>query len=68
MRNEHKTMHICARCGGKFPHPGMEKNGKLYCCDKCAEGPKGMIPKMLPMILGLLGLGFLVGHTTKTKK
>lgn len=58
-------MKVCARCKGKFPGPGIEKEGKVYCCDKCARGPRRMIPKMIPAVLGIFGLGFLAGYLVK---
>jgi hypothetical protein len=58
-------MKTCARCKGKFPEPGIEKNGKLYCCDKCAKGPKQMMFKVIPAVLGVFGLGFLTGSLSQ---
>jgi hypothetical protein len=57
----------CARCKGKFPGPGIEKEGKVYCCDKCARGPKKMMFKMAPIIAGIFGLGLLFGSLTAGK-
>lgn len=51
----------CARCGGRFPVPGVERRGSIYCCDKCAEGPRSMKGRMLAMPLLLLGIGALAG-------
>lgn len=52
-------MKACERCKGKFPGPGIEKEGKVYCCDKCAKGPGRMMPIIIPAVLGAFGLGFL---------
>ncbi len=55
----------CPRCGGKFPAPGVERHGNIYCCDKCAAGPRAMLPRMLPRMLAaatvLVGVGALLG-------
>jgi hypothetical protein len=58
-------METCARCKGKFPGPGIEKNGKVYCCDKCARGAKQMMFKVIPAVLRVFGLGFLIGYLTQ---
>jgi hypothetical protein len=58
-------METCARCKGKFPGPGIEKNGKVYCCDKCAKGPQRMIVKFIPAVLGVFALGFFTGYLTR---
>ncbi len=59
-------MRTCARCGGRFPGPGVEKDGKVYCCDKCAAGPAQMVPpmalRMLPIAALLVGVGVLIGR------
>jgi hypothetical protein len=57
-------MNTCYRCKGKFPGPGIEKEGKLYCCDKCAKGPKIMLAK-LPIMLIMAGAIFMLGRMTK---
>ncbi|WP_300441903.1 hypothetical protein [Christiangramia sp.] len=70
MKNGHlkkKSMKTCARCKGKFPGPGIKKNEKVYCCDKCARGRKKMMFKVIPAALGIFGSGFLIGLFTKTK-
>lgn len=54
-------MEKCARCGGRFPGPGVERDGKLHCCDMCAEGPKRMMPRILPIAALLIGAGALLG-------
>ena len=63
MQDEVQT---CARCGGRFPGPGVERNSKTYCCDRCAAGPKRMLPRMIlhvaPIALGLIGVGILIGR------
>ncbi len=46
----------CPRCGGHFTAPGMAQDGKAYCCDKCAAGPRAMLPKMLPRALAMATL------------
>jgi len=33
-----RELKSCARCGGKFPGPGIEIEGNPYCCDVCATG------------------------------
>lgn len=60
-------METCARCKGKFPGPGIEKERKIYCCDKCARGEKKMMLKVIPAALGVFGLGFFVGSLKQTK-
>jgi hypothetical protein len=49
---------ICARCGGRFPGPGVPRNGRIYCCDKCAarRTARKMLRK-LPVINALVGAG-----------
>jgi hypothetical protein len=56
----HETL-TCARCGGHFPAPGVEQEGAVYCCDKCAQGPRRMLPRMLAMGGVLVSLGALLG-------
>lgn len=56
-----QKMLRCARCGGHFPAPGVEREGKVYCCDKCARGPLGMKAGMVAMPLLILGAGGLAG-------
>ena len=53
--SEHEWQ-ICFRCGGHFPGPGIVQHEHIYCCDKCARGPKAMLPRMLSMA-GLLVAG-----------
>lgn len=55
-------MNRCARCGGRFPGPGIAANGRVYCCDKCAAGPsaRNMLP-MLPILAALIGAGAVLG-------
>lgn len=59
-------MRTCARCGGRFPRPGITKDGKVYCCDKCAAGPMAMMPRMalrmLPVAALLVGIGAILGR------
>lgn len=59
-------MQTCDRCGGNFPGPGVEEAGKVYCCDKCAAGPRRMMPRMMlrmaPMAALLVGVGLLIGR------
>jgi len=60
-----RAMHTCAMCGGKFPGPGMEIEGKLYCCDKCAdfgEHKTHMIAAMAPKVAAVFTLGACVGY------
>jgi hypothetical protein len=54
-------MKVCARCEGKFPGPGIEKDEKVYCCDRCAKGPGKMMFKAIPAVPGLLDLDLLPG-------
>lgn len=65
-----ELMQTCARCGGHFPGPGVERDGKIYCCDMCAAGPKQMWPRMalrmLPIAAVLLGVGVLIGRHAGT--
>lgn len=52
----------CSRCGGRFPSPGIHRNGQIYCCDKCAEGPdKKMMARMLIPAVGLVLFGSALG-------
>lgn len=37
----------CAYCGGRFPAPGVQRDGRVYCCDKCADGAGRMPLRML---------------------
>ena len=48
----------CDRCGGRFPDLGIPRNGRVYCCDKCAAGPgaKDRI-RMQSAATALVGLG-----------
>jgi hypothetical protein len=59
-------MQTCVRCGGHFPGPGVQHDGKVYCCDKCAAGPKQMLPqmllRMLPMAAFFMTVGVLLGR------
>ena len=64
-KSEVAVMQKCAMCGGRFPGPGVEREGKFYCCDRCAH-PSRMKAKMLlefggPLLGGLAG-GFLLGR------
>lgn len=58
--NESTMMTSCARCGGRFPGPGVERGGKVYCCDKCAEGPNRASIRKLAMALLPVGSGFVI--------
>lgn len=59
----------CDRCGGRFPGPGISRNGRVYCCDLCAAGPgKKMMVRMLPAAAGLLGLGLLLGWSAARRQ
>ena len=56
----------CARCGSRFPTPGVEHQGRHYCCDRCAMGPSSrrkarMMVRMAPMLVGLVGAGAFAG-------
>lgn len=57
------AMQRCARCGGRFPGPGVERNGHLYCCDKCAAGAGTMMLRMLAMASAFVGIGAAPGWT-----
>ena len=60
-----EPMLSCAMCGGKFPGPGIEDGGKLYCCDKCADyhqHTSHMLAAMAPRLVGILGIGALIGY------
>ena len=59
-----ESMQTCAMCGGRFPGPGIEKEGNAYCCDKCADyhlHKLHMAAAMAPKVLGILGIGALIG-------
>ena len=52
----------CARCGSRFPAPGVEHQGRHYSCDRCAMGPSPrmkarMMVRMAPMLVGLVSVG-----------
>ena len=50
-------MNQCARCRGRFPGPGVEREGRVYRCDLCAAGLRGMARKrMRPMWAVILGV------------
>ena len=34
----HKLAPACVQCGVKIVGHGMEKDGRFFCCDHCAEG------------------------------
>lgn len=59
-------MITCDRCGSRFPAPGVFRQGNVYCCDMCANGPGKMVPYMLPRALPaavlLVAAGILVGY------
>ncbi len=60
-----ESMQICAMCRGRFPGPGIENEGKLYCCDKCADYHRHklhMAAAMAPKLLGILGVGAVAGY------
>lgn len=59
-----ESMHTCATCSGKFPGPGIEEAGKLYCCDRCADFGQHkthMLAAMAPKVAGVLALGVVAG-------
>ncbi|MBT9568243.1 MAG: hypothetical protein IV085_08080 [Thiobacillus sp.] len=59
-----ESMHTCSMCGGKFPGPGIEEEGKLYCCDRCADFGQHkthMLAAMAPKVAGVLALGLVAG-------
>jgi hypothetical protein len=52
----------CARCGSRFPAPGVERQDRVYCCEKCAMGPSLRVKAvMLPLLASLVGAGALIG-------
>ena len=60
-----ENMHTCAMCKGRFPGLGIEAEGKLYCCDKCADYDQHkshMVAAMAPKLVGILGIGGLIGY------
>lgn len=62
------TTCVCARCGGRFPAPGVESGGKAYCCDKCARGP-GYRPFLVLAGAGVLfGLGGACGWAAARRR
>ncbi len=66
-----ESMHSCAMCSGKFPGPGIEAEGKLYCCDKCADydhHKSHMVAAMAPKLVGILGIGALIGYMVGRKR
>ena len=58
-----EAMQRCARCGGRFPGPGVERNAHVYCCDKCAAGAGPMMLRMLAMASTFVGIGAALGWT-----
>lgn len=58
-------MQRCAMCGGQFPGPGVEREGRFYCCDRCARGKRMKAMMLLEfggtLIGGFIG-GFIVGR------
>ena len=60
-----ESMQTCAMCSGRFPGPGIENSGKLYCCDKCADYHQHklhMVAAMAPKLVGILGVGAILGY------
>lgn len=63
-----KEMQKCAMCGGRFPGPGIESEGKSYCCDRCANFQQHkfkMIAAMAPKLAGVLGIAAIFGYIIK---
>lgn len=63
-----RRIESCACCGGRFPAPGVDLRGRIYCCDKCATGPSaGMKARMLLMPAALVvasaAAGWLAART-----
>lgn len=58
-------MHKCAMCGGRFPGPGIQREGQVYCCDRCAQGKKMKAMVALEfggtLVAGLVA-GLLIGR------
>lgn len=71
-----ERIETCARCGGHFPAPGVARLGRVYCCDKCAEGADGrmgarMRVRKASQLAAFVGLGAALGwlaarYTRKT--
>lgn len=63
MAERYMAFETCARCGGRFPGPGIGWHGKVYCCDQCAVQAErsiskaGMLLKMLPIAALAVGVG-----------
>ena len=34
----HALAPVCGHCGVRIVGHGLEKNGRMFCCDHCAEG------------------------------
>jgi GH15 family glucan-1,4-alpha-glucosidase len=62
------VMRTCARCGGRFPAPGVERNGRVYCCDKCADGAGRMPLRMLVGAGVCFGLGAALGWAASRQR
>ncbi len=68
---ETEGMKACAMCGGRFPGPGIESEGKVYCCDKCADyhqHKSHMAAAMAPKVLGVMGIGAILGYLIGRKR
>lgn len=60
-----ETMQTCAMCAGQFPGPGIQNQGKVYCCDKCADYHQHklhMLVAMAPKLAAVLGVGAIIGY------
>ena len=58
-------MQICAMCAGQFPGPGVQSQGNVYCCDKCADYHQHkihMLAAMAPKLAGVIGVGAMIGY------
>ena len=60
-----EAMQTCAMCAGQFPGPGIQNQGKVYCCDKCADYHQHklhMLAAMAPKLVAVLGVGAIIGY------
>lgn len=65
------ALNTCAMCGGRFPGPGIEAGGEIYCCDKCADRHQHkmrLVTAMAPKVIGILGIGAVLGYLVGRKR
>lgn len=68
--NAPESMRSCDLCSGLFPGPGIELNGKVYCCNKCADAAQHklrMLTTMAPKIMTILAIGVIFGYLLRGK-